>query len=144
MRNVIAVILVAMILTAACEDEPDSIPPEVFHGTYFVDINPDIIGEGTEKTDSLTFTVDDGRLYSMFFYSVTGDTSQPNFCDCSGTLEGYPTNFVIFNPTNINASNCDHQRIPIGIFNADFINHGDTIWFDKEIGDTIYQLRLKP
>ncbi|MEA3297641.1 MAG: hypothetical protein U9R56_07240 [candidate division Zixibacteria bacterium] len=144
MRNFIAFVLAAMILSTACEDEPEPIPTEVYHGTYFVDIDPNTIGEGTEQTDSVKFTVEDGYLYSLLFYSVTGDSSQPGFCDCSGTLDGYPTNNVIFNPTVIHSANCDDKRLPQGTFTADFRNHGDTIWFDKNIGDTVYQLRLKP
>lgn len=109
---------------------------EEFQGIYIARDTTIVID--SQKKDSVILSIKNSRAYSLLFY----DMGIVDFCNSEGTVGDFGSNNIIFIPTKINVNNCDSLRLPRGEFNADFITHGDTIYFEKRISDSLYRFIL--
>ena len=109
---------------------------ETFRGSYFA--ADDSLNIGQQKTDSLQISITNNRFYTILFF----DPFAVEFCDHNGEVAGFGTNEITFTPGTILGSNCDQLRIPRGVFAADFVTHGDTIYIDRSDGIKLYRLKL--
>ena len=137
MRQILGAVVALVVMLAACRSEPETEPPLTYHGTYTFDVSS-VVGS---QTDSVTLSVTDGRRYSLIHYGVT-PTARVNFCNSGGNVYNFKTMTVMFEPTIISSGNCDTLHIPRGDFRTDSRTHGDTTWFDRVSGDTVFSLRL--
>lgn len=138
-------LLLSLVVISCSEDEADLGPEnEFFVGTYMA---RDIFEvEMLAEIDSVNFSIDRGTKYSFDFFEYSNLTNSITFCDHSGTILGFGTGIAQFDPTSITYLECDTATIPRGIFTADFVTHGDTIWLYKEVkhipepplSDTLY------
>ena len=128
-----------LIVLSSCGDDKTPVAPDVdvYRGTYLVRDVTLVID--AQKKDSVLFTLSGGNAYEMFFWDI-GDKE---FCDCEGRVYGLSTPSVTFEPTDTMVANCDAVRIPSGVFAADYATHGDTVYFEKRIGDSLFQLILR-
>ena len=139
----IAVIMASLaILCLACEDEPTPLETtsETFRGTFAVH-HPSMVGG--DKKDSVSLYLTNNRDYVLSHFSDIPCGVQ-EICDTSGGVSGFGTSLAIFTPEYTASLNCDTLRIPTGRFNADFRNHGDTIYLDRTSGDSTFSFRLLP
>jgi|GEM_PF-1798046 len=122
-----AIMAVTAFLMIGCSSSQNSSQPvvEEYKGTYMVRDTTEVISKA--KIDSVTFTIRDYKVYSFNFY----DAVNVDFCDCEGSALNFGTNKITFDPTVITSSNCDSLRIPRGVFDADFVTHGDTVYMEK-------------
>lgn len=142
MKGALVVFVGVLLLgLAACEEDDPGTSQERFHGTYMVRDLTLVIQ--ARQIDSVRLTVTNNRFYSLFFYDAEG--LDVDFCDCEGGISDFGTNRVFFNPTNINyiEGHCDTLRIPRGEFAADFVTHGDTVYFEQRSGDSLFQFLLR-
>jgi len=137
LRQILGAVVALVVVLAACRDEPGTEPPQTYHGTYAFEISS-VVGR---QIDSVTLTVTDGRRYSLIHYGVT-PTARIIFCNSSGNVYNFNSMTIRFEPTVILARNCDTLRVPHGDFHADSRTHGDTTWFDRVSGDSIFSFRL--
>ena len=137
MRVVLSIVVALVVVLAACRGEPEIEPPVTYRGTYTFDVRS-VVGS---KVDSVTMTVSDGRRYSLIHYGIS-PTARVNFCNSGGNVYNFKTMIVMFEPTVISSGNCDTLHIPRGDFQADSRTHGDTTWFDRVSGDSVFSLRL--
>jgi hypothetical protein len=120
-----------------CEEDEDEPITEQFAGTYRV-YDPAVVGE---KIDSVTLTVDNNVRYRFVHYPILAGRVV-NFCNSSGTVEEFGTNFATFFPESIEGVGCDSIRIPRDMFVTDFTTHGDTLYMDRDDNTLVYEIRL--
>ena len=133
----ILLLLLLAVLIVGCEKDEDDPITEQFVGTYRV-YDPAIVGE---KLDSVNLIVDENTRYQFVHYRVRPG-SEIDFCHSSGIVDGFGTNLAVFHPQTIELGDCDSIRVPRDTFVADFVNHGDTVHFDRDDGSLVYELRL--
>ncbi len=128
-----------LLLAGSCHNNGTGSQPvtENFRGTYSVK-QTSVVGE---KKDSLLLAVTDNAKFSFHFYP-TSSNDVTEYCDCEGSVYDWGSNRITFNPTQIFGGNCDSKRVPSGLFNADFVSHGDTIIFSRSSNDTTFVIRL--
>ena len=147
-----AILICALIIfiLVGCNNEADLGPQnEEFFGTYMArDLK---LVEDAAFKDSVIFTVIRNTTYSMLFYDVSpgGDIE---FCSCEGTILDFGTAKASFDPTNITYTGQCSNRLPRGLFSADFINVPGEIHIEKRVQgtpagggdayDSLYQLIL--
>ena len=88
----------------------------------------------------------------MLFYKSSSTDPLVDFCFCEGTMLDFGTAKVSFDPTTIIREHCDTLIIPRGLFEADFRNHGDTVYIEKSFqtisntghidADSLFRLKL--
>ena len=141
-RLILCALLLFLTAISGCnstdsDDDPES---EVFQGIYIVrDLT---IVEDARLVDSVLMTVTNNRNYALFFWDADG--LFVDFCNCEGSIFDFGTNLAVFNPRFVQAGNCDTVRIPRGEFVADFVTHGDTVYFEQRSIDSLFQLQLLP
>jgi hypothetical protein len=128
-----------------CSKEDDLGPPnEEFMGVYTARDRSDVID--LAKVDSVIFAIQRNTTYDLIFFKSTPVDKLVDFCNCGGTLLDFGTGKASFDPTFIVRVNCDTLRIPRGEFGADFRNHGDTLYLEREVTgngyDSLYQFIL--
>ncbi|UCD64507.1 MAG: hypothetical protein JSW34_03475 [Candidatus Zixiibacteriota bacterium] len=135
----IASLVTALLLAAACRDDPAVDTPfvENYVGTYMVRNVTDVILMA--KMDSTNLVITDGLTYAMSFWEKD-ELDEIDFCSCEGELDTYTSHTMEFDPHLFLDSNCDTLRVPRGEFDADYVNHGDTVYFEKRNGDSLFQL----
>ncbi|MCK4461898.1 MAG: hypothetical protein KAW46_08825 [candidate division Zixibacteria bacterium] len=138
MRKLSTFALILALLPVGCEKDEDEPITEQFVGTYRV-YDPDFVGE---KLDSVNLIVDENTRYQLIHYPERSGR-MANFCSSSGIVDGFGTNIAVFRPQTIDLGNCDSMRVPRDTFIADFRNHGDTIWMDRDEDTLVYELRLR-
>ncbi len=134
--SILTPLLLAVLI--GCEKDEDEPITEQFVGTYRV-YDPDVVGE---KLDSVNLTVEENTRYELIHYPVRPGRTV-DFCSSSGTVDGFGTNIAVFHPQPIDAVECDSIRVPRDTFVADFVNHGDTIHFDRDEDTLVYELRVR-
>ena len=138
MMRAISILTLLLLAVVGCEEEEDDPITEQFVGTYRV-YDPAIVGE---KLDSVSLTVEENTHYQFVHYRVRPG-AVIDFCSNSGTVNGFGTNIAVFHPQTIDVGGCDSIRVPRDTFVADFVNHGDTIYFDRDEDTLVYELRLR-
>ncbi len=138
-RLIIAAALMAVAFLPACNNDDKNEPEsEVFRGVYFVrDLT---IVEDARQIDSVLMTVTNNRNYAMFFWDAAG--FDVDFCNCEGTVYDFGSNVAVFDLSFVHSNNCDSLRVPSGEYVADFVTHGDTVYFEQLYGDTLHMLLL--
>ncbi|MFH1687639.1 MAG: hypothetical protein ABIE70_08985 [bacterium] len=139
-RALSAVVIVAFSVLISCGDKHLESTVETYRGTYHFEHPANV---GASKTDSVIFTLTDKHNYHFDHFSDVG-SQVVEICSSSGTVQNFGSNVAVFDPETIDYGNCDTLRIPRGLFAADFISHGDTIWLDRVSNDTTYSIRLRP
>ncbi len=140
--KITVVMAVLATMGLGCEDKPTTLEPttETFRGTFAVH-HPAMVG--SDKKDSISLHLSNNRDYILDHFSDPSGGVQ-EFCGSSGGVSGFGKSLAIFTPEHILDINCDSLRIPSGQFNADFRNHGDTIYMDRTSGDSTFSFRLLP
>lgn len=140
MRKLPILGLLTLVLLIGCKEEDSTAERlESFRGTYLVE-NPSVVGV---KIDSMTMTIENNVRYRFVHYPFRPGR-EVNFCNSSGAVEEFGTNSAIFFPESIDGAECDSIRIPRDMFIADFRNHGDTIYLDRDDDKLVYEIRLLP
>lgn len=135
-------IITALVLAAgACKKDPPAYEPyiESFVGRYLVRSTSQVILMA--KIDSTNLTITDGVAFAMNFWPMD-EVDELDFCACEGELPVYTSQIVDFSPLLFHQANCDTMRVPRGEFTADYVTHGDTIYFERRVGDSLYQLTV--
>lgn len=132
-------LLLSMTVLGSCGDDKTAVAPDVdvYRGTYTVRDLTLVID--AQKKDSILFLVSGGKSYDMFFWNV----GLKEFCDCEGIISGMSSSTITFTPTDTIMADCDAVRIPSGGFDADYATHGDTIYFEKRVGDSSFLLIVR-
>jgi len=123
-RRLTGLVLIGVVLAGCSEDEMPPPEVEVFSGELLVARTKEWLPWTDYFTDTVILTIEGST------YKLDHITNESSLCNSEGIAASFGTNRLIFTPTFVDSSNCDHLKIPQGEFKSVF--NGDSLYLGPE------------